>query len=56
MLNGLNCANIIGRTWIVGKGGLWVRQILLMNNIYLKVRNVAWFHIGGKWWMFCASK
>ena len=37
-----------GRTRIVGKGGLWVRQILLINVIYLQiqVQNVEWFHKG----------
>ena len=30
-----NLKNILGCTWIVGKGGLWVRQIVLKNVIYL---------------------
>ena len=51
------CLGLInGCTQIVGKGGLWVRWIVLKNVIYLKVRNIAWFHKGGKWWMFCTDK
>ena len=37
-----------GHTRIVGKGGLWVRRIVLANIIYLKVQNVVCFHKGGK--------
>ena len=34
-LQGHHMLSFYGRTRIVGKGGLWVRQIVLTNFIYL---------------------